>query len=501
MARKNLKMKVKTAVAVGFLFCFMLVQVKFISTLRLLSSNIATDKIVHKSWEKYSNPSQKSLNNIQSDSLRSSNQKLLYNDQIPVVITKIKPQSPLSYSKISDALPDNYIEQQTFIYSPFSIPPPFNLPPYILHSSGYQESLSNKVNCDEHICRTPHSYLIQYNQSPCFNNKINCSDETYFQVYYESKYTKGEVDVIKNGLLPPNFICDNSNSNNNNNNANNYLKEKPYSIKSKRYDGTVVYLLVENSNSLEGFVLNILPKVVQIESYLQDKNIKFYIDLAPQNFILKQLLRRLGISSRRIIRALPNNENIRITADILILPCNSPKYNPLSLQRGQYLMNIPFLTNNNGIGSENQNTIIYLSRNRGDYNNDNSKQVINERDVIITLRRIAKSNSLRLIIYDNTKYNNVDRVISIWDKVLIMVGPSGDAFYNMVFARRNVAVVELFPGSDSYSSNEDNFRIFKTASLLGLSYYSLPCRTEGSNYNLEVDTGRMERLISLLVRS
>lgn len=492
-------MKIKTAFVVAFLFLFAVVQVKFISTLKLITSNMATDKRVKISLKPVVIPVDKRVSHFQNVNINKPNQKLLFNDQNPIIVTKIKPHIPLHYDVILDNLPDSYVEQHTFSYQPFSIPPPFNLPPYILHSNGYKANLDNKLDCDENICSNPHIYLTQYEISPCGSNKLNCSDLSYFQVYYENQYTTGKVDVIKNALLPPNFICK-SNNNNNNNNPNDYLKEQRSSTKTKRFDGTVVYLLVENSNSLEGFVLNLLPKIVQAESYLSDKNVKFYLDVAPKNYIIKQLLRRMGITSRRIIRSLQNNENVRVTADTLILPCSSPIYNPLSLQRAQYMLNIPFTTNDNDIEGENQNVIMYLSRNRGSNNDDTSRKVNNEREVILSLRRIAKTNSLRLIIYDNLKYNNADRVISMWDKVLIMVGPSGEAHFNMLFARRNVAVIEFFPGSDDYSSREDHFKIFKTASLLGLSYYSLPCKTEGNNFDMDVNTQNMEKLISLLVR-
>ena len=244
--------------------------------------------------------------------------------------------------RVNDSLyPSTVYSSYTLKYPPFVLPPPFtyetkqkNTLPGI--SSYYQELASHKKNdcSNEDICVYPSKYVHLYTKWTD-KDPVSTNNRDYI-VYFQDRYISGQIDVYQNIILPFHFDCSHYSS----------YESVPSSSSQRVYrmEGNVVYLLIPQGATFFKFIHLILPKLVQLEAFLQDRSLYYLVDLSPQYPFVKELYLRLGIQEEQLIdyRTIKQYGD-SIEASHFILTCNTPPLHPYLLQRSQYLLHLPHL--------------------------------------------------------------------------------------------------------------------------------------------------------------
>lgn len=183
---------------------------------------------------------------------------------------------------------------------------------------------------------------------------VSAADKDYI-VYFQKEYTHGRVDVIPNGVMPFKADCSCF--------SDHAKALQPAAGRLYKAPYSVVFLLVPNGATFYHFMDSVLPKIVQLESFLADPSLRFLIDLSPQHPIVGELVARLGIPQNRIINYRDiNHLGDAIQAKRLVLTCNTPPLHPYLFQRAQYLLKLPHIQ---FPSKYKPCKVIYLSRRRG----------------------------------------------------------------------------------------------------------------------------------------
>ena len=352
-------------------------------------------------------------------------------------------------------------------YSAFVIPPPFtvetnhrNTLPII--SRFYQELSSHKrEDCvDEDICVHPSKYMRLYANWECNDS---CKQDNDYIVFFQKEYTTGEIDVINDGVLPLSYECTCYSSHK--------LSLDASSVRPFKAPGTVVFLLVPQGATFYHFMDAVLPKLIQLESFLRDPSLRFLVDLSPQFPIVEQLLDRLGISAHRRIdyRSIKSAYDA-IAAQRLVLSCHTPPLHPYLFQRAQYLLRLPHVMEPQKYRS---NTIIYLSRRKGSLSG--GRRVINEGELEKHLRRFAGNNGYEYVTFFHTDYKKLDDLLELFSRAVAIVGPHGGAFTNMMFAPKGTLVVEFIPNGAIFTGPtfKEHLAPYQQAMVMGHKYYAV----------------------------
>ena len=355
-----------------------------------------------------------------------------------------------------------------FKYSAFVLPPPFTFVrsrrrtlPGI--SSYYQELASYKRDkCkNEDICVHPSRYVNLFTDfTP---SEIQSMAEKDYIVYFQNEFIRGRVDIVLNGELPFNYDCgcfsDHSK-------ALSSLLQRPYKV-----SGTVVFLLVPNGAIIHHFIDSVLPKLVQLEAFLGDSSFRYLLDLSPQYTLVKALLERLGIHSEQLLdyRSIKHLGD-GITAERLVLPCNTPPLHPYLWQRAQYLLQLPHIVNPSLFT---KNTIIYLSRRKGTIGG--GRIVVNEAALESELKQFAADNGYQYVSFFHTDYSNLDSLLQLWSSAVAIIGPHGGAFSNILFAQKGCLVIEFLPNGVIFTGPtfKEHLSTYQQAMLLGHRYFAV----------------------------
>ena len=361
-----------------------------------------------------------------------------------------------------------FASSYVFRYSAFVLPPPFT---YVKNrrrtlpgiSSYYQELASNKRDrCkNEDICVHPSHYVNLFTDFSTADLQ-NVKDKDYI-VFFQKEYTRGRVDVAANGELPFNYDCgcfsDHSK-------ALSQSLQRPY-----RVLGTVVFLLVPNGATIHHFIDSVLPKLVQLEAFLGDRSFRYLLDLSPQYSLVRALLERLGILSDQLLdyRSIKHLGD-GISAERLVLPCNTPPLHPYLWQRAQYLLQLPHIVNPSLFP---RNTIIYLSRRRGTIGG--GRIVVNEAVLEEQLKRFASEHGFQYVSFFHTDYSDLDSLLQLWSSAAVVIGPHGGAFSNILFAPKGCVVVEFLPNGAIFTGStfKEHLSTYQQAMLLGHRYFAV----------------------------
>ena len=355
-----------------------------------------------------------------------------------------------------------------FKYPAFVIPPPFtvetnprNTLPVI--SRFFQELSSHKKeDCiGEDICVQPSKYVHLYTNWDC--KEKTCQQDNDYIVYFQPEYTTGSIDIMEYGSLPFNYDC------------NCYSDYKQISVSSSahKYEipGTVVYLLVSNGATFHHFVDSVLPKLLQMESILNDPSIRFLVDLSPQYPIVEELYDRLGITAKRRIdyRSIKNLGDV-ISAQRLVLSCKTPPLHPYLWQRAQYLLKLPHIMFPNQYLPS---SIIYLSRRKGTLSG--GRRVTNEGELEQHLKQFAQNNGYNYVPFFHTEYKTLEATMELWSTAVAVIGPHGGAFTNMLFAPKGTTVVEFLPNGVIFTGRtfKEHLAPYQQAMALGHKYYAV----------------------------
>ena len=382
-----------------------------------------------------------------------------------------------------------------FRYSAFVLPPPFT---YVKSrrrtlpgiSSYFQELASYKRDkCkNEDICAHPSHYVSLFTDFTAAD--IENMKERDYIVFFQKEYIRGRVDVVSNGELPFTYDCgcfsDHSK-------ALSSSLQRPYKV-----PGTVVFLLVPNGATIHHFIDSVLPKLVQLEAFLGDASFRYLLDLSPQYTLVKALLERLGIHAEQLLdyRSIKHLGD-GISAERLVIPCNTPPLHPYLWQRAQYLLQLPHIVNPSLFT---KNTILYLSRRKGTIGG--GRKVVNEAVLEGQLKQFAAEHGYRYVPFFHTDYNDADSLMQLWSSAAAVIGPHGGAFSNILFAQKGCLVIEFLPNGAIFTGStfKEHLSTYQQAMLLGHRYFAVMSpftKRDDMTVNVEEVMNILEKSLSL----
>lgn len=378
-----------------------------------------------------------------------------------------------------------------FDYSPFVVPPPIRLNsmtfhPFPEYSEYYRKLLAPSRLCKEAICQNPIKYLNQYAKWDCQKHPSLCSKPGDVLVMFEPKYLSGDLDIIENGIVNKQYDC--GWPANHQTSLDEPSNQQPYG----HFKGSLAFVNVPQGFSFQHFLDGVLPKLVQLHEVITNYTDVYYaFDFSFVDDLPRQLCERLGIPSNRIIdyQSLPWI-NGYVKADKLVLACRVPPLHPELWMKAQELLKLPWLKES---WVQKRHIILYFSRNEGTRNNE--RRVLNEQEVTKTIASFAKENNFEFVIFHPSEFKNLDELFDFLANVDIVIGPHGGAFYNIIFMRRDIKVIELMPNTSSFASmnNAVHLIIYLQSMLLGNNYYNIQGQTSGVfdmtiNCNILYDT-------------
>lgn len=355
-----------------------------------------------------------------------------------------------------------------FRYSAFVLPPPFTCAKSRRRTlpgiSSYFQELANtkRDKCkNEDICVHPSRYVNLFTDFTAADIE-NIKEKDYI-VFFQKEYIRGRVDVVSNGELPFTYDCgcfsDHSK-------ALSSSLQHPYKV-----SGTVVFLLVPNGATIHHFIDSVLPKLVQLEAFLGDTSFRYLLDLSPQYTLVKALLERLGIHPDQLLdyRSIKHLGD-GISAERLVVPCNTPPLHPYLWQRAQYLLQLPHIVNPSLFT---KNTILYLSRRKGTIGG--GRKVVNEAVLEGQLKQFAAEHGYQYVPFFHTDYNDVDSLMQLWSSAAAVIGPHGGAFSNILFAQKGCLVIEFLPNGAIFTGStfKEHLSTYQQAMLLGHRYFAV----------------------------
>lgn len=209
-----------------------------------------------------------------------------------------------------------------------------------------------------------------------------------------------------------------------------YLRHEPLDVSAlsrpKYVPGKVVVLAQEGQANYYHWMVEVLPKIAMLE----EKNIAYDWLYVPTRLpFMRQTLSLLGIPQEKILEATPN---AHIEADELIVPsapalsCYTPRWIV------DYLRERLIPQAEQARSQEVLSKKIFISRKKASY-----RRIINEDEVF---RLFEPLGFVRYNLEDLTVLEQVQ----LFHNADVIVAPHGAGLVNLVFAKPNALVVELF---------------------------------------------------------
>ena len=375
------------------------------------------------------------------------------------------------------------LNHTVFHFEPFVIPPPIRtqsmrFTPLQDFSDYYKFLKDASFNCKSDICKNPRKYINQFSSWDCRKFPSLCSDPSAILIMQEPKYLEGRVDVIENGVVSHNLDCgwpaDHSQS------------EKPFDNRViGHFHGTLVPLVVPEGLSFQHFVDGVLPKLVILaETLRKEPSFTLAMDTRIKKEMPKLLLERMGLLKGSIAswEDLPWKSG-QLYADKLIIGCKVPPLHPELWQKAQDLLDLPWKKEG---WKQKRHVLLYLSRKEGTSNP--GRNVLNEDQLVERLKAWTRKQGFEFVLFRASNYKTLDSLFLMLADVDVVIGPHGGAFYNMLFMRRGITVIEFMPDSPSFVSTSQavHLIIYLQASLLGNNYFNIRAADKGRS-NMEID--------------
>ncbi|KAK8792788.1 hypothetical protein WA158_004952 [Blastocystis sp. Blastoise] len=445
------------------------------------------DKLNHKNRiqnKVYNKPSQ--MIHYQPLSLNPIYGQIQFHKQpnIPIINSSLrtvdtsKPLKPIINNPHKDGIETEYI----FEYPSFVLPPPLNVESTLTASSftnaGFYQMVlgSSYQQCiQDSIYNSKETSVNMFHSVNCKENPGLCGNSNTWLTYCQNQYHIGKIWIIKNSNLPMNIDCGWSSPY--------YPSNFKSSMTSRQLEGKYVFLPIPDGWSIQHFVDGVLPKLVQMESLLNDPNVKFLVELQNNRFpIVEKLYNRLGISSDRLLYSKQYQGTIHF--EELIFPCITPPIHPYLWQRAQYLLKLPHIINPN---LPEPDTIVYISRNQGTYNG--GRRVVNEEQILEYLRDYLSDTPYKLVLFRAKDYPDLDSLFEFWSHAKIVLGPHGGAFANVIFWRPHTVLLEFLYNNPGYISQHYNYRMmfYLEATMLDMNYHSVLCNAINGGINPDLD--------------
>lgn len=395
----------------------------------------------------------------------------------PNQITFSKESMPLTEAfsnKRGDphAVPKNVFHQH-IDYKPFVLPPPLRVKsmtftPFITTSQYYLSLKAPSSSCSKDICKKPADYINQFAKWDCSKHPSLCEN---LLVLEEPKYLIGNLDIIENGIIDVDYDCGWPA-------RHERSLDEPEQGVYGHFKGSLVFLNVPQGLSFQHFIDGVIPKLVQLKELIQkDQSLTFAMDFSFVDNLPMKLLERIEIPFSHVVdyHSLPWMNN-KLKADRLILACRVPPLHPDLWMNAQTLLKLPWM-NDDWIQKE--HVILYFSRNQNTRNME--RRVLNEDEVVNTIGSFAKSHNFTFAVFNSNDYPDLDSLFAFMANVDIVIGPHGGAFYNLLFMRRNIKVIEFMPQDSSFLNMQwaVHLIIYLQANMLGNYYYNIQGPSSG----------------------
>jgi len=236
-------------------------------------------------------------------------------------------------------------------------------------------------------------------------------------------------------------------------------------------------IFAPESNFFQHFMDGALPKLVH--SWPMTRQMKV-ITLNFHSPMIKAILEHLKIDA---VEFSPGGFHV----DNFFLGCRAPGTHPELWKKMHYLVTQNITKELEGSGEilpaeQRRVSLVYFPRG----NAKNGRRVLNEEEVVSALSNFASKNGMDFLEFKPGNYgSNLKDLVKSLSSATIAVGAHGGALYNMLFAPKNLSLVEFIP---SFHTNLVVHNIFWSyAALLGNRYYRFYANGGGGNVSVDID--------------
>ncbi|GMF29807.1 unnamed protein product [Phytophthora lilii] len=178
-----------------------------------------------------------------------------------------------------------------------------------------------------------------------------------------------------------------------------------------------------------------------------------------------------------------------VSAKRLVFSCRAPLIHPYTTQRitENIMQSLPAPATD----ADGRNVILFLSRNsKGGKAHNGGRRIQNEDKLFnaIGARLREESRTEKLQYFDG-----LEQVASMRDRVKMMIGPHGAAFYNSRFAQPRTAMIEIIPDPDKFFVP----CFWEQARLLGQDYSAHVGKVVNKKNDMELEN--IEEVVGLVL--
>ncbi|UIZ25125.1 hypothetical protein KXD40_007081 [Peronospora effusa] len=140
-----------------------------------------------------------------------------------------------------------------------------------------------------------------------------------------------------------------------------------------------------------------------------------------------------------------------VYAKRLVFSCRAPLIHPFTTQRitENILQTLPASTDK----KSERNIILFLSRTKGGEALNGGRKILNEPELFNAISAMLNTTGRpeKLQYFQHDEFDGlVDVAVFMRDRVKMMIGPHGAAFYNSRFAQPRTAIIEIIPDPDKF---------------------------------------------------
>ncbi|KAG7390438.1 hypothetical protein PHYPSEUDO_007961 [Phytophthora pseudosyringae] len=188
------------------------------------------------------------------------------------------------------------------------------------------------------------------------------------------------------------------------------------------------------------------------------------------------------------------HERQAVLAKRLVFSCRAPLIHPFTTQRitENMLQSLPSPTST---PDSERDIILFLSRSNGGKAFNGGRQVLNEPEVVDAISAMlnATGRPEKLQYFRHDEFDGLEGVASFMrDRVKMMIGPHGAAFYNSRFAQPRTALIEILPDPEKFFVP----CFWEQARLLGQDYSAHVGKTQNEQNDMVVDD--IENVVQLV---
>ncbi|KAI9907011.1 hypothetical protein PsorP6_003314 [Peronosclerospora sorghi] len=157
-----------------------------------------------------------------------------------------------------------------------------------------------------------------------------------------------------------------------------------------------------------------------------------------------------------------------VTAKHLVFSCRAPLIHPFTTQRitENILQTVPSPSN---VSESDRNIVLLLSRSKGGKAFNGGRQILNEDQLFDAISFMLNTTNRpeNLQYFRHEEFEGLTDVVGFMrDRVKMMIGPHGAAFYNARFAQPRTALIEIIPNPEKFFQP----CFWEQARLLGQDY-------------------------------